>query len=85
MECADSFVTPVGDVVEALFQFAPAVFFGFLRKGLGRGFCGLANPLTGEPELIPLDFATWEDCHSIISAVRFRLDQLIQGSPSRSS
>ncbi|MFZ0271187.1 MAG: hypothetical protein WB524_12590 [Acidobacteriaceae bacterium] len=81
---ANSFVTPVGDVVEGPFQFAPSVLLSFLCEGLGRGFCGLANPLTGEPELVPIHPATWKDCHFMISAVRLRPDQLTRRSPSRS-
>jgi hypothetical protein len=52
-----------GEVIEALFQLAPALLFRIFCNGLGRAFAGLLNSPSRKPELIPPNITTTKETH----------------------
>ncbi|MGD0734703.1 MAG: hypothetical protein ABR976_06130 [Terracidiphilus sp.] len=71
-EGANSLLACVGEVIEALFQFAPTLLFRIFCNGLGRAFAGLLNTPSRKPELIPPDTAATEETHASSFIARIR-------------
>jgi hypothetical protein len=62
-EGAGSLMARVGEVVEALFQFASTLLFRIFCNGLGRAFARLLNTPSRKPELIPSNITTTKETY----------------------